>query len=100
MEKKSLKMLAFGFIFLSTSLAATAQIYVKIRPAMPIVVQTERPSPVHIWIGEEWSNDGAGYKYSGGYWGTPPHPGYRWHEGHWNHHRRHGDRWVRGGWRR
>jgi hypothetical protein len=100
MKKSSIKMLLFSFLVAGASLSASAQIYVKIRPVMPVVVQTERPGPAHVWIGEEWREDGGNYTYAGGYWGAPPQAGYRWYPGHWNHHRRHGDQWVRGGWRR
>jgi hypothetical protein len=100
MEKKSFKLLLFSALLCSISLSAYGQIYVKIRPVVPVVVVTERPSPVHIWIGEDWREDEGNYRYSGSYWGTPPHPGDRWYVGHWNHHRRHGDKWVRGSWKR
>ncbi len=100
MKTTSVKLLLFSVILFGVSLSASAQIYVKVRPVMPIVVQTERPSAAHVWIGEEWNEEGGNYRYSGGYWGNPPHPGERWYPGHWNHHRTHGDQWIRGGWRR
>ena len=87
-------------ILLTASLSASAQIYVKIRPVFPVVMQTERPGPAHVWVGEEWNEVGGNYTYAGGYWSAPPHPGYRWYAGHWNHHRKYGEHWVRGEWRR
>jgi hypothetical protein len=99
MEKKSIKLLLFSVILFCVSLSGSAQIYVKIRPVLPVVVRTERPSAAHVWIGEEWNESGGTYAYAGGYWGSPPHPGDWWSPGHWNHHREYGDRWIRGGWR-
>ena len=98
MKKTLVKLMLFSALFFCACWSASAQIYVQIRPVSPVVVQTVRPSPAHVWIGEEWSEDGHGYKYAGGHWDTPPHPGDRWHEGHWNHHKDHGDNWVRGSW--
>ena len=99
MEKRLLKLVLITGFLVCVYLSSSAQIYVKIRPVVPVVVVTTRPSPAHIWIGEEWREDGGNYRYSGGFWGTPPHPGDQWYAGHWNHHRRHGDRWVSGSWR-
>jgi hypothetical protein len=99
MKKKLVKLLLFSIIFFSASFSASAQIYVKIRPVVPIVVRTERPSPVHVWIDEEWNEEGDHYKYAGGHWDTPPHDGDKWNSGHWNHHNEHGDQWVRGSWK-
>ena len=99
MKKKLVTLILFSIILLYVSLSASAQIYVKIRPVMPTVVITERPSSAHVWIGEEWNEDRGNYKYSGGRWETPPHPGYRWEQGHWNHHKEHGDQWIRGRWK-
>jgi hypothetical protein len=97
--KKLAKLLLFSVILFIASLSASAQIYVKIRPVIPVVVRPERPSRAHVWIGEEWNEEGGNYRYAGGYWGIPPHPGDRWYPGHWNHHKEHGDQWVRGGWK-
>jgi len=88
----------FTIIFFSASFSASAQIYVKVRPVIPIVVRTERPSPVHVWIDEEWVEEGGNYRYSGGHWEAPPRPGERWYPGHWNHHRQYGHQWIHGRW--
>jgi hypothetical protein len=91
----------FSVIFFGAYWSASAQVYIKVRPIVPVVVQTERPGPAHVWIGEEWNEDGhGGYRYGGGHWEAPPHPGDRWNQGHWNHDRDHGDNWVRGSWGR
>ena len=81
------------------TVSASAQIFVKVRPTVPVFVQSERPSPAHVWIGEEWNEEGGRYVNNGGHWATPPHAGYRWYQGHWNH-RRKGEQWIHGGWRR
>ena len=87
----------FTFIFLGAHWSASAQVYVHVRPIAPVVVQTTRPGPTHVWIGEEWDENGTGYRYSGGHWAVPPHPGDTYRQGHWNHDS-HGDHWERGGW--
>jgi len=99
MKKNRLKLVLFSSLLFGLYLSSSAQVYVKIRPVVPVVVVTARPSPIHVWIGEEWREEGGNYRYAGGFWGTPPHNGDRWHEGHWNHHRKHGDRWISGSWR-
>jgi len=99
MKGKLLKLMLASAAVFCMSYGVSAQVYVKVRPVMPVVVQTTRPSPAHVWIGEEWNEDGNGYKYSGGHWEAPPHEGYRWYPGHWSHDNSHGDRWVKGSWR-
>lgn len=96
--KKLTKLMLLSFIVFGASLSASAQVYISIRPATPVIVVTERPSPTYIWIGEEWIADGPTYRYVGGYWGKPPHPGYTWKKGHWNHSKKHGHQWVNGKW--
>lgn len=99
MKKTSIKLMLFSIIFFGAFWSASAQVYIKVRPVAPVVVQTARPGPTHVWIGEEWNEDGhGGYRYGGGHWEAPPHPGDRWNAGHWNHDRDHGDNWVRGSW--
>lgn len=84
----------------AASFQASAQIYVKIRPSIPVIVRPQQPSPAHVWIDEEWEPNGGAYRYAGGHWAAPPHPGYRWRAGYWRRHNRDGEQWVRGGWRR
>ena len=97
MKKTLFKTMLVTAIALGASSYASAQVYVTIRPKAPVVVQTTRPSPAHIWIDEEWREDGHGYKYVGGHWEAAPHPGARWIPGHWVHEHR-GEYWVRGHW--
>ena len=49
--------IAFG-----ASHSASAQVYVNVRPVAPVIVQTPRPGPAHVWIGDEWREEGHGYK--------------------------------------
>ena len=98
MKKSLFKLTLFAALFFGASGIASAQIYVKVRPVVPIVVRTERPSAAHIWIGEEWNENGDGYRYNGGHWDVPPHPGDRWYRGHWNYDHEHGHHWVAGSW--
>ena len=100
MKKKLVRLLLLVMFVFSISFSASAQIYVKIRPVIPVVVRTERPGPEHVWVNEEWEPNNGAYRYSGGHWEAPPHPGYRYREGHWKHNGRRGDKWVRGNWRR
>ena len=98
MKKTLFKITLLSAIFFGTYWSATAQVYVTIRPVAPVIVQTVRPSPAHIWVGEEWNENGREYRYTGGHWATPPHHGDTWHEGHWNHDEHHGHSWVSGRW--
>lgn len=98
-EKSPGKFFALMAVLFTISLSASAQIYVKIRPPMPHiqVVRPPQPSPVHIWVNEDWKRDGSSYRYSGGYWANPPHKNQRWVPGHWQR-SNHGERWVPGRW--
>ena len=88
-----------GALITGSSTTASAQIYVHVRPTAPVVVRTERPSPRHVWIGEEWEARNGTYVHTGGRWAEPPHPGYVWVTGHWSHTDR-GHVWRPGHWRR
>ena len=62
------------------------EIVVRARMHAPVAtVRPVRPSPRHVWIGEEWAPSGGTYVYKGGYWAEPPHRGARWIPGHWRH---------------
>jgi hypothetical protein len=58
MKNKSIKFLFPVLIFFNLS-SASAQIYVKIRPVAPVIVQTPQPSPAHVWIDEDWEPYGV-----------------------------------------
>jgi len=73
-------------VSLFTALKSNAQIVVRIRPARPrevVVVRPPAPSPRHVWVAEEWNNEGGHYVYHAGYWALPPHPRAIWVAGHW-----------------
>ncbi len=45
MKKKLAQLMLFTIIFFGASFSASAQIYVKVRPVIPIVVRTEMAQP-------------------------------------------------------
>ncbi len=81
----------FGNVF-----AASAQIYIGVRPVRPVVVRTVAPSPRHVWIDEDWSERDGKYAFVGGHW-EEGRAGYRYVPGHWQHERR-GHYWAPGKW--
>ena len=96
--KKTQKLLIALALAASCSMySASAQIYVHIRPIVPVVIRTEPPSQHHIWVNEEWQEVDGQYVFIGGHWAEPPREGYRYTEGHWDHSGR-GHRWHNGGW--
>ena len=81
------------------SLAASAQVEVRIRPAVPVIrARPIAPSPRHIWIDGGWVYRGNGYVWSDGYW-VVPRPGMFWVPGRWRRSHR-GYIWIPGQWRR
>jgi len=98
MKKQMIRLVFLGAILFTASFSASAQIYVKIRPTFTVVPQPPRPSRAHIWVNEEWQNDGGSYRYSGGHWEAPPQRGYYRTQGHWQRSRR-GQVWIQGSWR-
>ncbi|HXB42472.1 MAG TPA: hypothetical protein VNV85_00370 [Puia sp.] len=100
MKKNLIKGLFLLAIFFTVSFTVSAQVYVKIRPPVPVIVRPPQPSHAHVWINEEWEPNGGNYRYAGGHWDAPPHPGYRWRSGHWRRHHNDGEEWVRGSWGR
>jgi hypothetical protein len=99
MKNQLLKIAVFSAIVLAVSLSASAQIYVTVRPVVPVVVRPVAPSPAHVWVGEEWEGREGRYVYVGGHWAAPIHPGWIWVPGHWKREPR-GEWWVAGHWRR
>ena len=100
MKKHLGKLAILSVLAMALSLGASAQIYVKIRPTAPVVVHTERPSPSHVWVDEEWEWRNGRYEYAGGHWVAPPRRGMSWVPGHWTKYRHGGWQWVPGHWRR
>lgn len=95
--KKGLKLLLFAAVFLTVSASLKAQIYVEVRPAVPVIVRPPQPGSVYIWVNEEWEPDGRSYRYSGGHWIQPPHPGYYYRSGYWLRTKK-GQKWIKGSW--
>jgi WXXGXW repeat (2 copies) len=98
MKKNVIRFLFLSVIIFTVSFSASAQVYVKIRPAAPVVVRSAQPDKSQVWINEEWEPNGGTYRYTGGHWATPSHPGYRWKQGHWRRHHKDGEEWVAGSW--
>ncbi len=98
MKKTKKILLALAIAMTSGMLSASAQIYVHVRPILPIVVRTAPPSPRHIWINEEWHERDGRYEYNGGHWVAPPHDGDIYAPGHWEQSKR-GHRWHEGSWK-
>jgi hypothetical protein len=87
-------------VMLAATLAAEAQIVVRIGPPPPRPVEVAPPPPRPGWVWEpgfhRW--DGRHYVWVGGHYAAPPYRGARWVEGHWDR-RGGGYVWVDGHWR-
>ncbi len=97
MKEKLSKMIFLVAMIFGISFSATAQIFVQIRPKVPVIVRPPQPSPAHVWVTEEWEADGASYRYSGGNWAPPPQAGYYRKSGYWVQTKK-GQKWVKGNW--
>lgn len=98
MKKYSKAIVVFVVMFMA-SFAASAQIYVKIRPAHTVVARPEPPRQHVVWVGEDWVVRNGRYEYNGDRW-VDERNGYIWVPGHWKKHGRNGERWVPGRWRK
>jgi hypothetical protein len=92
--KKTL--LAFAVAMVCCIFSASAQVYVNVRPARPVIVRTVAPSPRHVWIDEDWIERDGTYIWAGGHW-EEAREGYVYRPGRWAHEGR-GHRWVTGRW--
>jgi len=101
MKRNIIKLLLCGGLVTGSFLFTSAQVYVNVRPVAPAVVveRPARPTPTHVWVGEEWVPDGPHYRYVAAHWEAPPRAGVTWHPGHWVHDKRRGHYWVAGAWR-
>ncbi len=97
MKNKLIKVSFLVALFFTVALSATAQVYVTIRPPVPVIVRPPQPSPTYVWVHEEWEPNGSSYRYSGGHWVAPPGPGYYRKPGHWKN-GKNGQYWVNGNW--
>lgn len=97
MKKRLSKLSLLIALVFTVSLSASAQIYVTVRPPVPVIIRPTQPSPGYVWISEEWEPNGNTYKYSGGNWAPPPKPGYYRRPGYWRSSKK-GQVWVKGNW--
>ena len=89
----------FSALIFGLSLAGSAQIIVRHRPAVKkVVVRPISPSPRHVWIDGGWIARGDRYVYVDGYWAMPRR-NQHWIKGHWER-RRGGWVWIDGYWDR
>ena len=98
MKKYMSRFLLAAALVVGFSVASSAQVIVKVRPAAPVVVRPEAPSPRHVWIDGGWVARGGRYVHTDGYWAVPQR-GRHWVAGYWAP-RRHGYVWVPGYWAR
>ena len=93
-------LLALGSLFLAGTLAAGAQVVVRIGPPPPPPHEVMGPAPHEGWVWQpgyhRW--DGEHYVWVGGTWAEPPHPHAHWVPGHWAN-RGGGWVWIDGHWR-
>lgn len=97
MKEKLIKLIFLSVLIFTVSFSASAQIYVEIRPRVPVIVRPPQPGPVYVWVNEEWEPSGSSYRYSGGHWTPPPQPGYYRKSGYWVRTSK-GQKWVKGSW--
>jgi len=100
MKKLSKVLMLFIAVSAFTALKSNAQIIVRVRPERPrevVVARPPAPSPRHVWVAEEWTNEGGQYVYHAGYWVLPPRPHAVWIAGHWGNRPR-GYVWIAGHW--
>jgi len=86
-------------LFLAASMAAGAQVVIRLGPPAPIHEEMG-PPPHEGWVYQPGYHryDGEHYVWVGGTWVEPPHPHAQWVAGHWSH-RGEGYVWVDGHWR-
>jgi hypothetical protein len=84
---------AVGGVLLTASLAAGAQIVVRIGPPppRPVEVVPVAPGPDWAWHPGYHRWDGHGYVWVAGHYEHPPYAHAHWVEGHWANH---GGGWV------
>jgi hypothetical protein len=93
---------ALSGLVLATSLAAGAQIVVRIGPPPPRPYEAVPPPPPEhrdwAWHAGYHQWDGHNYVWVPGHYEQPPYRGAHWVDGHWAH-RGGGYVWVEGHWR-
>src|SRR4051812_20341728 len=101
MNKLLKSIVAIVAIFLLSCTNAFPQVYVRIRPVVPVIkVAPPAPHPHWMWIDGSWRWDRRmrQYVWVDGYW-VEPVRGHVWIAGFWRESRR-GYVWVPGRWRR
>jgi hypothetical protein len=97
--KKQFFSIVGGLVLAAATVAAGAQVHIRIGPPAPVHEERGR-APHEGWVWQpgyhRWDNDH--YVWVGGTWAEPPHHGASWVPGHWAH--RGGEYvWVEGHWR-
>ena len=67
-------------------------------PRREVIIERERPSSDHTWVGGYWNWREGRHVWIAGHWERPPQPGCTWIEPRWEH-RDHGYVFVGGSWR-
>ena len=67
-------------------------------PLREVIIERERPSSDHIWVGGYWIWREGRHVWIAGHWERPPQLGCTWIEPRWEH-RDHGYVFVGGSWR-
>ena len=99
MNLKKLVSTATCGLMLAATLAAGAQIVVRIGPPPPVHEEIGvAPHPGWVWQAGYHRWDGGAYVWVPGHWAEPPRPHAHWVPGHWDH-RGGGYVWVEGHWR-
>ena len=98
MKKQILAMVCSGL--LAASVAAGAQVVVRIGPPPPRPVEVAPPPPHPGWVWRQGYHrwDGAHYVWVPGSYAEPPYARAHWVPGHWAN-RGGGYVWVEGHWR-
>jgi len=63
-----------------------------------IIIERDRPSPSHVWVGGYWHHEGGRYNWVRGRWAVPPRGRTTWVSPRWERRGR-GYEWHRGYWR-
>jgi hypothetical protein len=67
-------------------------------PRHEVIVERDRPSPDHVWVGGYWGGSPGHYVWTGGHWEKPARRGAVWVAPRWETHG-HDQVFVKGYWR-
>lgn len=97
--RKNLLVAASAFFLTFGTLAANAQLVVRIGPPPPPRVEViPRARPGYVWVPGYQRWNGRRYVWTRGVYRRPPHRGARWYPGEWRNERG-GNVWHQGYWR-